>query len=300
LALLLSACAPYVADRGPPTQPAVFAADAFIMADGYRLTHTSWGPEKDPAAIILGLHGFNDYSTFLGNAGPVWADAGIRTIAYDQRGFGATIGAGFWHGAEALSDDARTVAGLVRTRYPDVALIMLGESMGGAVAIAANAGDPLPVDGTILSAPAAADWEAFAWWQRAGLWTAVHTIPWFEATGRGLKLKPSDNTDMLRALSRDPLVIKSTRLDAVWGLLQLGDKAFDVAGDLNPPALVLWGAREELIPQQAQKALDAALPAHVERRQYEQGYHMLTRDLGAQAVLQDIARWTLSRQAGGS
>eukprot|EP00752_Nemacystus_decipiens_P015311 g13644.t1 len=273
------------------------------MADGYRLPHRSWGPQEAPRAVILGLHGFNDYSGFLANAGPVWAGRGALTLAYDQRGFGATAGRGLWHGDAAMVRDARTVIELVRRRWPDAPLVLLGESMGGAVALAALADGPdgaaPSVDGVVLSAPAAADWEAFPWWQRAALWTAAHTVPWMTATGRGLKRKPSDNMEMLKALAQDPLVIKETRLDAVWGLIRLGDRAYAAVVDLPTPALVLWGEKEELIPDFAQAALDARLPAAVERRRYPDGHHMLTRDLNAARVLEDVADWTLARRGAG-
>lgn len=298
--LLLAACAPRVAPMGPPIQPPTVTDGAFTMADGYRLPYRRWGASGAARAIIIGLHGFNDYSAFLSNAGPVWAERGIATFAYDQRGFGETAGRGLWHGRAALIADARAVAGLIRARYPDRPLFLLGESMGGAVAIAAVSGRPgVPVAGTVLTAPAATDWQGFAWYQRWTMWAAAHTLPWLEVTGQGLRLQPSDNIAMLRALSRDPLVIKRTRIDALWGLLRLGDRAFDVADTLPAPALLLWGAREELIPERARDALDARLPDHVERRVYPEGYHMLTRDKAADIVLADIADWVLAKALGG-
>ncbi|MFC6857454.1 alpha/beta fold hydrolase [Marivibrio halodurans] len=229
---------------GPPIQPPSLAGGAFTMADGYHLPYRRWGTPGTARAIVLGLHGFNDYSAFLSNAGPVWAERDIATFAYDQRGFGETAGRGLWHGRAALIADARAVAGLIRARYPDRPLFLLGESMGGAVAIAAVSGRPhAAVAGTVLTAPAAADWQGFAWYQRWSMWAAAHTLPWLEVTGQGLRLQPSDNIAMLRALSRDPLVIKRTRIDALWGLLRLGDRAFDVADSCRHPRCCS-GARE--------------------------------------------------------
>jgi hypothetical protein len=37
-------------------------------------------------------------------------------------------------------------------------------------------------------------------------------LPGLKVTGRGLGITPSDNLEMLRALGRDPLVIKETRI----------------------------------------------------------------------------------------
>ena len=43
----------------------------------------------------------------------------------------------YWHGSQRLIDDSHSMLRLLRDRYPDKALFLLGESMGGAVALTA-------------------------------------------------------------------------------------------------------------------------------------------------------------------
>src|SRR5690606_9822087 len=107
----------------------------FVAADGVALPLRTWMPDEAPPAVILALHGFNDYSNAFSIPAPAWAAAGIATYAYDQRGFGAAPGRGRWHGGATLAADALTAARLLRQRYPDTPLYLLGESMGGAVSI---------------------------------------------------------------------------------------------------------------------------------------------------------------------
>src|SRR5690606_24488111 len=103
--------------------------------------------EGTPRAVVLALHGFGDHSgAFQAIAEPL-THAGIALYAYDQRGFGATADAGRWAGQARLARDARLVARLLRQRYPDTPLYLVGKSMGGAVALLALTGQPpLPVD----------------------------------------------------------------------------------------------------------------------------------------------------------
>jgi len=109
-------------------------------------------------------------------AGAAWTNNGIATYAYDQRGFGAAPGRGRWPGARRLAGDAETAAKLLRQRYPGVPLYLLGESMGGAVAILAasgRSGAPRPdVDGVILVAPAVWGRQTMNVAERIGLWLA--------------------------------------------------------------------------------------------------------------------------------
>ena len=69
--------------------------------------------------------------------------------------------------------------------------------------------------------------------ERVSLWAGDALFPGLELTGRGLNITPSDNVPMLRALSRDPLVIKATRVDTVKGLVDLMDLALASASHLR-------------------------------------------------------------------
>lgn len=295
LALLaVAACAPRVVHPGPPILPPTLTDSAFVAADGAVLPARAW-QARAPVAQVLALHGFNDHSAAFTLAGAYLAARGISVYAYDQRGFGAAPHHGLWAGADAMVADLRAVAAALRARHPDRKLFVLGESMGGAVAIAALAGpQPPAVDGVILAAPALWGRETMPWIQTAALWAAAHTVPWLTVSGRGLDRLASDNIPMLRALGRDPLVIRETRIDAIHGLVALMDAAFAGIGRLPAPALVLYGARDEIIPPAATRRAWARLTDGGSGRRlalYPEGWHMLLRDLQAEAVLDDIAAW---------
>jgi len=268
----------------------------FVTADGLVLPLRSWQPESPPTAVILALHGFNDYSKAFRGPASDWAAAGIVTYAYDQRGFGAGPYRGLWPGSDALMADLTDAARALKARYPHLPLYLLGESMGGAVIMAAMASeDPPPADGIVLAAPAVWARSAMPWYQRSLLWLSAHGMPSLELSGRGLKIQPSDNIEMLRGLGRDPLVIKETRVDAVYGLVDLMDRALAAAPAIEGPALLLYGQHDEIVPRDPTFQLWRELPAaeHPVQRQalYDNGWHMLLRDLEAHIVRQDIAAW---------
>ena len=285
-----------------PKPPPHFTETGFVAADGVVLPLRKWLPSGQPKAVILALHGFNDYSNAFDGPGEAWAKAGIATYAYDQRGFGAAPERGFWPGRAALAADAATAAQILRRLYPRLPLYLLGDSMGGAVAVVAMTGDsgtPVPdVDGVILTAPAVWGRKTMPMPQRVALWAAVRLMPGLTLTGRGLGIKPSDNTAMLRALARDPLVIKATRVDTIYGLVDLMDAALDSAPRLNAPLLVMYGAKDEIVPKTPIRLFVASLPAECRRQTklawYGDGYHMLLRDLEGPTVIADVANWVVA------
>ena len=118
-ALMLAGCTPLMVQQaGRP--PLGFAGphlerDAVVSFDGARLGLTEWDATTgEPWAVIVGVHGMNDYANAFHTAAPWWASQGVTTIAYDQRGFGRSPGRGVWAGDELMVDDLRTVTALVR------------------------------------------------------------------------------------------------------------------------------------------------------------------------------------------
>ncbi|MSO84441.1 MAG: alpha/beta fold hydrolase [Rhodospirillales bacterium] len=295
-AALLAACAPLVERPGPVIGPPRLHDYFFHAADGAALPYRVWMPDDaTPKAAIVALHGFNDHGNFFASAGEYLRQRGFVSYAYDQRGFGATAKPGLWPGAAALKDDLRAFARLARARHPGIPLYLLGESMGGAVILAAGGESTLEADGAILSAPAVWGRITMPWYQKLALWLGAHATPWAKVTGRGLNITPSDNIEMLLALGRDPLVIKEPRVDAIHGLVGLMDEALAAAPRFESRALILYGQKDEVIPKAPTRLMLERLPesAQAGRRVafYAEGYHMLLRDLGAEIPWRDIAAW---------
>jgi acylglycerol lipase len=319
--LLLVGCAPTTDEQvrlggigrardAPDPKPVPhFTETSFIPADGQILPLRKWLPQADgkgeTKAVILALHGFNDYANAFDGPGEIWAKEGIATYAYDQRGFGAAPERGFWPGRAALAADAATAAQILRRLYPGIPLCLLGESMGGAVAVVAltgESGTPIPdVDGVILTAPAVWGRPTMDLLPRLALWVGVRLMPGLTLTGRGLKIQPSDNIAMLRALAQDPKVIHATRIDTIYGLVNLMDAALASGARLDNPLFVMYGAKDEIIPREPIRRFVDTLPAEPSRRRklawYENGYHMLLRDLEGRVVIADVASWVLTPSA---
>ena len=292
LALLASACAPRLQTVGPPVAAPALDGAALIATDGARLPLRRWLPDGAPEAVVVALHGFNDYSNAFADTGATLAARGVALYAYDQRGFGATARPGLWAGTEAMVADLAAMTALARGRHPGAPLYLLGDSMGGAVVMTALArGAAGPVAGAVLVAPAVWGRETMNPFYRVALWLGAHTVPWLALTGRGLDITPSDNTQMLIALGRDPLVIKETRVDAIHGLVDLMDAALDAAPAIATPLLVLYGAHDEIIPKAPTALMLDRLAGPRAVAVYPDGDHMLMRDLQANVVHDDLAAW---------
>jgi acylglycerol lipase len=275
-------------------------ANMFRASDGTELPMRSWMPQEKPRALIVALHGFADYSISYARPAAVWAKKGIATFAYDQRGFGAAPHVLHWSSSERMMADATEAVAALRARYPGIPTFLIGESMGGAVAIAATTSPrPANVDGVILVSPAVWEHSLLGSIERSALWITRTALPGLWLTPPpGLNIHPSDNIKMLREMSRDSLVQMGARADTTAGLMDLMDLAGDEVGKIHLPTLVLYGAHEEILPHTAVTAfLERVPPKNVRVAWYPHGYHMLLRDLGGDIVADDVAAWITDQKA---
>jgi acylglycerol lipase len=297
----LAACAPVVQMSATPSIGFAgprLEADTFVSFDGVRLPMTVW-PATDgadapaePWAVILALHGMDDYAQAWVTAGPYWAARGVTTYAYDQRGHGRGPRRGIWGGEALMAQDLRTACALLRARYPRAILAVVGESMGGALAITALAStNPPDADRLVLLSPAVWGWSEQPLTSSLALWLVAHLDPAMVLTPPDWVYRhhqATDNIARLRAMGRDRNMIFDTRVDAAFGLMNLMQDADDEIHLLRLPTLYAYGAHDNLIPRQAAFRAAARLAAHGRTAYYKDGWHLLNRDLQADVVLEDV------------
>ncbi len=299
IVVLLGGCMPTIHSPGESISSGRLLSDLFITDDGIELPLRNWLPEHKPyKAIIIALHGFNDYSYFFQMSGEYFRQQGIASYAYDQRGFGASPDRGLWAGVDAYADDLALFVRLISEQHPGLPIYLLGQSMGGAVVIVNVARSVHPqVSGVILVAPAVWSRDTMPWYQQLVLWTLAHITPWLTITGEGVEVTPSDNIEILRGLARDPLVIKETRVETIYGLVNLMDAAQASTSTLRSH-LLLYGEKDDIIPKQPTYQFLRNLKEKNRGKGtvafYKNGYHMLLRDLQAQVAWDDINAWIMA------
>jgi len=291
-ALLLFSCTPLQQDFVAEAKPSPrMERGLFVASDGALLPLRSWLPQQKPKAVVIALHGFNDYSKAFETVGPYFARRGMAFYAYDQRGFGASIQPGIWAGRQNLIRDVSDMAQLVRRKHRGMPLVVMGESMGAAVALVAVKDGQLAADKLVLSAPAIWGGSNMNLLYRTTLAISAHVAPGWQLTGSDLKIQATDNIPLLRQMSLDPLIIKSTRLDAVYGLVGLMGDAFEALTAVSPQVLLLYGGNDQVIPPSSIEVALARFPKPLTFAYYPEGYHMLLRDLAGERVMADIAHW---------
>lgn len=256
-----------------------------------------WEPVGPARAELVALHGFGDHKAAFDGLGGFLAGHGIRVVAYDQPGFGEQADRGFWAGSEVLAQELRRVLAARRAEQPELPRLVLGESMGAAVATLALAGlEPSPITGLVLVAPAVWGGDTLSPIYRKLIEGLARLVPWLRLSGRGLPVRAADDLELLRALARDPLYLGEPRAAAVAGLIELMDRARAAGPALGLPTLVLVPGRDEVVPPAVQLSFAATLAAEPCRLIfYPEARHLLLRDRDRHRPWQDILAWLEQR-----
>jgi alpha-beta hydrolase superfamily lysophospholipase len=298
VALLLGACAtPLVQQAGMPDaafQGPQMKGDAFVSFDGTRLPLERWDAPGEPWAVMVGLHGMNDYAHGFYMAAPRWAAQGIEVYAFDQRGYGRTPHRGIWGGSALMDEDLRALTALARARYPHAVIAVAGISIGGALAIETFASDrPPDADRLVLLAPAVWGWSSQPAPRKVLLWVAAHSM--FRGTvlqfskSWSRNHRASDNLPELRRMARDPLVIQGARPDALYGAMNAMQRGWWSVGLISTPTFFAYGAKDQIVPKRPSVQAASRLRYDFRSAYYPEGHHLLLVDRHRDQVIEDVA-----------
>jgi alpha-beta hydrolase superfamily lysophospholipase len=263
----------------------------FRASDGAEVPYRLW-PGRETAATVLLLHGAFDYSAAFDEIGPKMARRGFTALAIDQRGFGATRSRGTWSGTSRLAEDAVEAArNLLERSGWEKPLFILGESMGGAVAVhAAAMGRISNLRGLVLVAPGALA-SRFRERLLAFVAAAVRLVAGdseivFERLA-GWELTPAAAIRLIG----DPLVMRRIRPEMLCGMAELALSAVSEASSVTVPVLTMAGARDELVRLACVRRLFENLAGEKRWQVVPDAPHLLLHWRRSNEILREAVDW---------
>ncbi|ESJ18696.1 MULTISPECIES: alpha/beta hydrolase [unclassified Cupriavidus] len=266
------------------------------MRDGTELLLRTWLPDSrlwpEPSGTLLLVHGLAEHCGRYAHVAARLCALGLRVLAYDQRGHGASGGARMV--AERpdvfLEDLVEIYDGAVQ-RWPELPIV-LGHSMGGLVAARLATSRVRPVRALVLSSPALAlriD-GAMLTLQRMLLTLAPNLrVP--------SPIRPSD-------LSHDPAEVASYRSDplvqrtltaGILHSMMLGiERAQADAPLLEAPTLLLVAGADRVVDPAGSRRFCDNAPADLrECVWFEHAYHEIFNEQAAlrTEVLDALSDW---------
>lgn len=267
----------------------------FPGANGLELYYQSWHSLGSAKAVVILVHGHGAHSGIFAKLVEFLVQHDFTVYGFDLRGHGRSPGQrGYINSWGEYRGDLAAVLNLVQRQEPGLPLFIIGQSMGGIIAL-----DYLlrrskqlssKISGLILLAPA------------LGLYIA----PWKLAIGKLLsRIYPrfalNAGIDFATA-SRDPQVIAANRQDSLrhgQGTARLATELLKAiawvnhqAVELKTPLLLLHGAADRVTPADSSKIFWQNLALiDKEIHLYPESYHELHNDTNYLEVATDIGTW---------
>jgi acylglycerol lipase len=268
----------------------------FTGERGLEIYWQAWLPEGTPRAVVVLAHGASEHSGRYAWTGDQLAGRGYALYAIDHRGHGRS------EGRRAVIDrmshaveDLHTLVENAASAHSGRPVVLLGHSMGGAVALSYTIEHEDALDGLVLSAPLAALEAASPVARAAGRVLSV--------VAPSLGVVAIDST----AVSRDPQVVADYDADplnyhgklparTVAELTAAIDGYPDAVQRFELPMFVMHGTADRLTPiAGSEMVVERAGSKDKELKRYDDLYHELLNEPERREVLDDIAGWLDAR-----
>lgn len=217
---------------------------------------------QKPSLALLCVHGLGLHKGTYAQFGELMARKGVAVYAVDVRGFGSFLEmpgerkCDFPH----CLDDVCEALRLVRRTHPGLPVFLLGESMGGAIALRVTADHPELVDGLVSSVPAAERYGQTKSTIKVGV--KFLTAPKKEMDISNVVVNQSTDNEALRQeWSKDPLArfnLSPVELMQFQSFMEENERS---AGKISKtPVLIVQGAADKLVRHDANEHIIKSIP----------------------------------------
>ncbi len=277
--------------------PVTHSERIFDGADGVQIVYDVWTPDSPPRGLVILAHGYGEHARRYDHVAARFGAAGLITYALDHRGHGRSSGKRVYlRDISEYTEDFGTLVGIATADYPDLARIVLGHSMGGAVVFAYGVDHPEDYTAMVLSGPAVAAQES----------VSSVTVLLAKLMGRLTPGMPVQDIPAA-AVSRDPEVVAAYEADPLVhrgkvpagigrALIELGETMPQRASAITAPLLVVHGEGDSLIPVEGSRRLvECVGSTDVHLKVYPELYHEVFNEPEQELVLDDVTTWIESK-----
>jgi acylglycerol lipase len=266
---------------------------SFAGQHNYLIYYQAWLPEKDPKAILLVSHGLAEYGGRYRCLAERFVPLGFGVFALDHQGHGRSQGKpGYVTRFEEYPADLETFCDIVRRKYPDIKIFLLGHSLGGTIAAVHAIRHQDDLGGLVLSGSILKPGESVSWPAILAARLLGRLAP-----RAGMNIIDADflshDKGVVAAYRDDPLVhhgkityhLGTEILGAMQGILQN-------MSHIKLPVLIMYGGSDRLCNPAGSEMLFRGISSNDRTiKQYEGLYHEIFNEPERDKVLADLEKW---------
>ena len=266
---------------------------------GYKnliLYYQCWLPANEPKAVLLVVPGLAEHSGRYMNIVNHFVPKGYAVYCLDQRGHGKSQGLrGYVERFSYFVNDLKTFLNIVRSKYHDTKIFIVGHSVGGTIATAYAVRHQDEFDGLILSGATLSLGASVS----SGL-IIVARILSLLLPKMGLYIIDasaiSQDKSVVETYVNDPLVYRG-RIQARLGAELI--KAMQILprqmSKIDLPILIMHGTADQLSdPKGSQMLFEQVSSRDKTLKLYADFYHEIFNEPGREQVFADMESWLVA------
>ncbi|CAO3617828.1 unnamed protein product [Cunninghamella blakesleeana] len=262
----------------------VTVVDEWITTpDGYQIFTKTWQLSTKPVAEVLLIHGFGEHCARYDHVFRAFAEQGIQSYAYDQRGWGETgkkyQSFGNNQGYDKALEDINDAVN--RIKKNDIPLFLIGHSMGGGLSLNYVARKEKyngveKLTGVISSAPLVTLTNPVPAFKFYPLKALSHVLPNFTIQAGLDHNAISHDKEQVDLYVKDPLIHDFTTISTVGGFLDAGKNLLTIGKNITVPVLFSHGDADPINKYESTKHVyEIASSSDKELKKWPGLYHEL-------------------------
>ena len=267
---------------------------SFKNKDAQNIAYRVFIPDR-PKSVIVFVHGLGEHLRKYDYFGERAHEKGVAFFSYDQRGHGRSQGRRCHVGRFSdLVDDLRQAVEIAKVESLCDRAYPVGTSLGGLVSLTYAIEYGNNIKGVAACAPALRFYRP-----PSGIETGVAEIlasvaPWITTPNRIPFEYLTHDHEMLEHTKRDKLSQRFLTFRTFLEMKKAMRSAFDNAGSLSVPALLIHGRDDKVIDSGGtQDFYDRIGSSDKELRMLEGMYHELLRETSRSEIIDYILGWVL-------
>jgi len=273
----------------------------WYTADKIRLYAQSWQPAGAAVGVVCLVHGLGDHSSRYTHVAAALAEAGYVTMAFDQRGHGASQGArGDAVSYDAQLDDIKRLLAEAGERYPLLPRFLYGHSMGGNLALNYALRRRPPIQGVIATGPwLRAAFDPPAWRVRAG--RILHKVRPILSQPSGIDVTAvSRDAAVVQAYRDNPLIHDRISLRVYFSCVNAGLWAMEHAAEFSLPLLLMHGGADRLTSAAASREFAAKIKQGCTYKEWDGLFHEIHNEPEQEQVFEYMIGWLRQRSTSNA
>jgi acylglycerol lipase len=271
--------------------------DSYVGGGGTRIVYDVWTPDGEQRAVLVLVHGLGEHAGRYRHVVERLGGLGLTVYAPDHRGHGRSDGRPMrLRRFGEYVEDLRRLVKLAGERHPGQRRLLLGHSMGAAIALAYALDHQAELAALVLSAPPVVPGEDVPK-------AAIRVARLLGRVAPGLPLRRLDSAGISRdpavvaAYDADPLVYHGRVPAGVAGALLATMDGFPARlPGLRLPLLVLHGGADSMVDPRGSRLIAARAGSDdVTLKVYEGLYHEVFNEPEQDVVLDDLVCWLRAR-----